>query len=278
MSVAPSNLAKLTRPRLHKSVLRERLFQVEVDSSDLRLNEEEASQIARHAGTTDSATVSRLYRASAGWTAGLVLLLARKGDHVAESGVKRESKEALFNYLAEEVYRQMDARTQSILIRTALLPQISVAMAAELCADPDAASVLEELYRKQYFVDRTTGAEITYQYHDLFRAFLDARSQIDLASAELRQARLCAARTLEAAGQVNDAVALHQRAENWGGVARMIRAHAAELMDKGRWQTLNQWLLDLPEQAISSDPWLLCWQGVAQMSKSGLVGLPRSRH
>ena len=36
---------------------------------------------------------------------------------------------------------------------------------------------MNDLYRRQLFTDRRAGAQITYQYHDLFREFLLARAE-----------------------------------------------------------------------------------------------------
>ncbi len=144
-----------------------------LDWSALRLNEDEALGIIARAGVGEPPSFRDLYTRSGGWAAGLVLHLAHlKRGEVERSITSLSSNEAIFDYFAGEIFHRMSAQERDILMRTALLPQVTPATAATLSGSADAPSVLNALFRRQYFIDRRTEPEISYRYHDLFREFL----------------------------------------------------------------------------------------------------------
>ena len=52
---------------------------------------------------------------------------------------------------------------------------MTATMAQELTGRVDSEAMLEDLYRRGLFTDRRATEPPTYQYHDLFRAFLARR-------------------------------------------------------------------------------------------------------
>jgi LuxR family maltose regulon positive regulatory protein len=118
--------------------------------------------------------VARLAERCGGWAAGLVLMF----DHVkaSEAATERpESRQALFDYFAAELFDRLPPETRHLLLRTALVPWVSVEMAQALTGNSNAGSLLEGLHRKHLFTDRRAGPVASYQYHALFREFLTAR-------------------------------------------------------------------------------------------------------
>ena len=234
--------------------------------SELRLSDIEAMAIANANARLTASQATKLNQQCDGWVGGLVLLLAH-AQHDAHSEQTRgfQTKEALFNYFAEEVFLRAAAATRQLLLRTALFPNTTVAMAVSITGDETAGAILSTLYNKQYFIERKIEGELTFQYHDLFREFLLRRLSEEENPAQLAALRQRAAAILEGAGQVSEAVDLFKRTQDWPSIARLIRAHAEALLGQGRWQTLNAWLNGMPEHLIDDDPWLLFWRASAQI-------------
>jgi tetratricopeptide (TPR) repeat protein len=232
---------------------------VDLGWTDLCLTESEVVSISRSMRPDAIAPPAQLHATCGGWVAGLVLLLRRH----ARAQVRTSdfaSREVLFEYFTEEAFAAAEPQVRRVLVCTALLPQATASMVRTLCDDHRAELVLEELHRHQYFVDRRHGREPSFQFHDIFRDFLLAKGQTELGE-ELDSMRLRAAQLLELNGEHTEAVALHRLARNWVEIARLIKAHALQLNDTGRWQTINEWFRDLPEATIHSDPYLVYWQG-----------------
>jgi LuxR family transcriptional regulator, maltose regulon positive regulatory protein len=223
--------------------------------SELRLSDIEALAIANTSAPFTADQVNTLNRQCDGWVGGLVLLLAHSQQGASDGETRRfESKEALFNYFAEEVFSRAERATQKLLLRTSLFPNTTVSMAVSLTDDETAGEILSTLYNMQYFIERKIEGELTYQYHDLFREFLLRCLSAEEDLAQLVSLRCCAATILEGTGRLTEAVDLFKQAQDWPSVARLIRTHAEVLLGQGRWQTLRAWFDGMPEPFIDEDP------------------------
>jgi ATP/maltotriose-dependent transcriptional regulator MalT/DNA-binding SARP family transcriptional activator len=231
---------------------------------DLRLTSDEARSILQRSDQTDPAATERVVSLAGGWAAGLVLLSAGAGRVSHESRVDLRTREALFAYFAGEFFDTFTQAEREMLMSTALLPEVSARAATELSGDPQAGSLLERLYRGQYFTERRTEPELRYHYHDLFRSFLIARAEQTLSATTWTTIILRAARQLEANDLFDPAVELYQRCSAWNDAERVILLRAEEWMRQGRWQTLQHAVHSLPPAQVEREPWLLYWSGMAE--------------
>ena len=230
--------------------------------NDLRLTREESDEFIelREHDFTDSGK-QLLYERTQGWAAGLVLML----EAIRRQGTPVEIPETfsphlVFDYLAGEVFRTLNDDHKDFLLRTAVLSQVTASMALELTGHQNAASALEYLNGHDYLVSANRGAgEIVYQYHPLLRDFLLNRAQQVLTREERFVLRNRAAALLERSGHVEDATRLRIENGEWPELARLIRKHAASMLEQGRGETLEQWLEELPNETLSADPWLVYW-------------------
>jgi DNA-binding SARP family transcriptional activator len=271
---AGANIVLISRSAPEPSFLRLIANQTiaELGWTDLRFTESEVASIIRIFRPDAGWPITDLYVACDGWAAGLVLMLRSQGRS-ADRATGFKSREFLFEYFTEEAFTAADPRARKILVCTALLPQTTSAMARALCDDPEADTVLEALHRQQYFVDRRAEGEVTYQFHDIFRDFLLARGPLELDHEHLSNVRIKAAHLLEQRGLLTEAVALHRQSRNWSEITRLIKTHALDLYDTGRWQTINEWYRDLPENFIDVDPYLVYWKGKGQMPLAPALGM-----
>ncbi len=202
-----------------------------------------------------------------------------KRNGMVPEAVVAETREAVFNYFAGVIFDRLPADTQHACLTTALLPQVTARGAELVSGQPEAARLLEQLYRGRLFTDRrmvvaaghgaypgSDGLVATYQYHPLFRAFLLERGR-QAWSPEVRQRwSLNAASLLEVSGQTLDAIAILVELAQWTRAAELIVAQAPKLIAQGRWQTLHAWLQGLPEAVLEQEPWLVYWWGISLLA------------
>lgn len=240
-------------------------------SEDLRLTVEEAIGIAalrqaKAAHQPCPTCIEQAHAQTQGWAAGLVLLLEQACQHDFElPAVDESSQQVLFDYFASELFGRVDKGTQAVLLKTALLPRMTVPMAERLTSDSRAGAILADLHRHNFFIVKRAEADPVYEYHPLFRQFLLTRAQKTFEPAVLARLQREAAVSLEAAGQIEEAAALYRAAGDWAGLARLILNHAAMLLAQGSHQTLAQWLGLLPIEVLEQNPWLFYWRGLARL-------------
>jgi ATP/maltotriose-dependent transcriptional regulator MalT/DNA-binding SARP family transcriptional activator len=238
----------------------------QINWEDLRLTLAETTAIAAKADLQkpDEATLISLQEQTNGWAAGLVLMMQRLKEAGRVNHISRpETMERIFNYFVGQIFEQVSTDMREFLMRTAILPSMTLKMATDISASPKSREFLDYLYCRRLFIDRRGSDEISYQYHALFREFLLDRAQAYFSLRELGDIKGRAAGLLEQSGEIETAAKLLAEAQDWKKLVELIQRHAAALLDQGRNQTLQRLIALLPPITISDEPWLLYWRGVS---------------
>lgn len=238
--------------------------------ADLRFAADEVQAWFAEQGI-DADTACVLHARTAGWAAGLRLVLS--GARGAGPGATIDR--AAFDYLATEVLAHLDAALRRFLLDTSVLHELDAARCAALTGDTHAARWLDEIERRGLFasvVDEATG---TLRLHDLFRDALRHRLRIErpddwprlLARAAgleadpvRRQALLLAAGLADAAARaLLDAAPAMNTGGAVGTVLRLLaaypeafRAGSAEWQRVAALATLTVWRLGESERHFAS--------------------------
>lgn len=238
-------------------------------ATELQCLDDEARAIARLGGGVAEPLLDQVLAQAEGWAAGIVLLMesARRGGALPDQGAAAalaSGREAVFDYFASEVLAGSDPQWRNALLRLSFLPRITAGAAPAIAGHPRAMVLLESLARRHLFTERRFEPEPTFQFHALFRDFLQGQAQQQLSAAEQADCLQLAARLLQAAGHETDAFGLYSRAGLWADAAALALAHAPALIAAGRHRTLGQWIEQLPQPLRDNDPWLDYWLGVAR--------------
>jgi len=232
--------------------------------NDLRLTLEETRAISAAKSVADDGLVRALHERSDGWAAGLTLMLERlrragSGSTASSAG----TPEAVFDYFAGLLFDQAPAAHRRILVGLSYLPRMTSSMAQEVSGAPEAGKLLDQLYRSHFFTHRREGTDPQYQFHTLFRSFLQARALEILGAEVLTETIRRCAQILEDTPEVEAAFGLYAQVGDWQAAARLVLRAATALMSTGRRQTLEQWIEALPASVREGDPWLAYWLGRA---------------
>jgi DNA-binding SARP family transcriptional activator len=201
-----------------------------------------------------------------GWISGLILLLEQgvELDEV-ELDNKEMSPEYLFDYFATEIFYKIDEQTQQFLIKTSMLPRMSASICKQLTGNRAANQILSELARKQYFTVRHGIFKPNYEYHPLFREFLQSRAEESFAQSEYKNLQSTAGILLAKEGDIDNAMSLLERGENWLAMSELILKYAKEQIELGRNRQISRWIEALPEDVIEQQPWLIYWHGMSRL-------------
>jgi ATP/maltotriose-dependent transcriptional regulator MalT len=194
-----------------------------IEWSDLRLTLPEAAAIAALRFDLDAAALRRVYDACNGWAAGLTLALERMKRSDGPAGtLQGAALESVFNYFAGQILNTAEPAVREFLLRTALFARTTAQTAADLSGNPQAARLLEYFYRRRLFTDRRGEPPYSYQYHDLFRAFLLDQ----LEHSRPRQA-VDALRCYQALDRRTEAIGTYQRLKQTLSVALGLKPSAS---------------------------------------------------
>ena len=234
---------------------------------ELRLTQQESNAIVRQRGhALPDHALTELYERTQGWAAGLILTL----EQVAErDSIEAVPDQLVFDYLAGEVFQKTDARTQTFLLNTAYLPQMTADMAKSMTGEADAGGILANMHSNNYFVTlKQARPQPVYQYHPLLREFLLSRVEEAFSKDARNALKRQAAALLEQEGSIGDCVSLLREIADWERMVHVIRQHAEAMLNRGMAQTLAQWVVALPKEVQQQNPWTLYWVAVARMHAS----------
>lgn len=227
---------------------------------------ESAAIIAQRRPDFDSTVIENLHRRAHGWVAGLILLLEQDCKaHLVSDAEADWAPTLVFEYFAQEVFQQLDADSQGLLCGTSMLASVNAELASKLTGLADAGDRLEELYRRQLFINRGSGDQPWYQLHNLYRLFVLQEAKRRNTEGEWRERLQSAAQALVGYDLINEAVALLVEAAAWDRLLPLVLNAAQNLIRQGRWQTLARWIETMPVDLRRSHPWILYWQGVCRM-------------
>lgn len=235
-----------------------------IKGDDIHFSRDESEKLLNMQGqepVTPEAT-DMLYQRTKGWAAGLVLLMAAGPLDQDAHAPDPTGSASLFDYFASEIFNKAGAAAQDVLLRTSFLPGIDRADAEQLTENEMAGRILEGLSRNHYFTEKY-GRD--YQYHPLFREFLQSQARRTFSPADVASIQRTAAGLLERSGRFDEAIALYIESRDWSGVERVLLGRAAELVSQGRGETLEAWINALPVDLRNSNPWLIHWLGVCSL-------------
>ncbi len=232
---------------------------------DIRFTPEESGELlkAQGHGRATREMKEALHDKTEGWAAGLVLLMAGAGSAGPDThSPDQASPASLFDYFASEIFNKAVPAEQDVLLRTSFLQRIEASDAERLTGNDTAGQILERLSRQHYFTEKYDQA---YQYHPLFREFLQSRARNTFTQADVVGIQGCAAGLLEKSRRFEEAIGLFIECREWAGVERVVLGHAAELMSQGRHKTLEEWIIAVPVESRNSNPWLMYWLSICTL-------------
>lgn len=239
---------------------------VVLDENFLRLSEEECRGILRlfisnlEISTDD---IKRLHDETNGWVAGLILLIEQARSFQFKNLLGQHRHQLSFDYFANEVFNKAPPEVQTLLMRTAYLPKISPDIAGKLTQSDDVENILKDLRQRNYFT--TLHADGQYEYHPLFREFLQNRVKQSLSEQEINDLILASARALLSRGEYITALEQLVKTEQYDLATHTILEIAPQLLRDGRIITLRKWIKCLPENMSHSVPWLQYWLAMTYM-------------
>jgi LuxR family maltose regulon positive regulatory protein len=221
-----------------------------IDERDLRMTLDEAQSVAHElAPGVDEAELKALLGATDAWPTALSFAL-RSSTNVGDlREAAATSRDLLYRYLAEQVYRSLEPRHIELLHFIAQLQEIDVEVLR--CAGferPEAS--LEELQTRISFIYRERIG--VYRCHDLFRDFLNYQLRLKGREATYDlQLRVAAA--FESAGHILPALEVYSKNLVERETLRLLRAHAFLLLEQSHSDAVAGALNALPEETLLSE-------------------------
>jgi ATP/maltotriose-dependent transcriptional regulator MalT len=188
-----------------------------------------------------------------GWPAALTFALRTSTRANDLRTVSAGTREMVYRYLAEQVWKSLDDRIRGFLRTAAFLPRVETRLAVAAGFD-DAAAIIESLRERVAFISVLDAG--VYKLHDLFRDFVQRQIQLEGDEA-LREAQASAGRLLERMGMHGEALERFADARAPREVERVLARYHFVLLEKGCFDVVERALRSLPAPIASGNAHVL---------------------
>ena len=225
----------------------------EVDADQLRLRRADLTTLLGSAlgRTASDEEVERLERASAGWPTAVQLALSalRRNPErgfesvIADLGVQDLGLRAFFS---AEVYRRLEPASRELLERSAVLDRFDASLAAALAGRRDVRAALDSMTQRGLLRSFGAGAETSYEWQGLVRAFVRQEVQERDGETAWRRLEAHAANILRGRGEAERAVRHALDGDDTALASDLLLEVAPALLRQGRASLVLSMLEDAP--------------------------------
>ncbi|NMO04662.1 LuxR family transcriptional regulator [Gordonia sp. TBRC 11910] len=243
----------LSRLRLHEKLC-------EVDTTDLRFDTGESRELLVDICglPLPDSSVASLAKSTDGWAAALHLaaLSLRGSPSSSLIGDIAGGQRAVGEFLADNVVNALDDDLLDFLMVTSLTERICGSLAVALSGRSDGPDVLDEVERRDLFLERLDDHRQWFRYHHLFADFL--RHRLAMADPD-RVVRLHAIATdwFAERGMLTDALDHALAGGQVDVAADLVEAEAMALIENSRMAAVLELIGRLPVGAVAERPRLL---------------------
>lgn len=256
-------------PPMATARLRSRGDLFEIRADDLRFTHAETREVVAGVVGMDMGAdaVDHLLDRTEGWPVAVYLAavsLAGAGIVTPALTIGATDRN-IVDFMSAEILAFETDDIRAFLQDTSVLELLDPEMCDVVTQRSDSAAILADLHHRGLFITRVADGAGQYRCHRLLREFL----RQDLLSGDAGRPRAlrrrAAAYALER-GEVEQAAGYLVEAEDWTGLAELIRTEGRGLWEQGRARTLISWMQTMPRQVLFARPWLAL--GLAAMHLS----------
>jgi len=210
--------------------------------------------------------LNQLYETTHGWIMGLrstCYALQTNGSSFAALGQQLQGNAELdFQYFAEEVYPWMEPVVTTPMLKLALLDDIPLRLAEQVCEDEKVSEKLTYLCRNNFFLSQVGNHNEIFSFHHLFRDFLREKCRQLFQGDETADFLNRAAQWYEEKNQLEKALSCLLRAENHDGMEALMERRGMEAYRLGHLYCIHLILKQVPPPVIETRCWLSFFLGL----------------
>ena len=245
----------------------------------LRFRPEEANEFFRVSTELklSAEQLSLLYDQTEGWISGIKLaaISLKRSDDVA-AAIRQFSgrQQHISDYLLEEVIRDLPREMRDFLLQTSVLSQMNDSLCAAVTGQDGCQHQLEQLEQLQLFIIPLDQERKWYRYHHLLSEFLQtmlARTEPGLWD----QANMRAAQWLESNSFFEEAAEHYLAGRQYDEAVALIESHLHEFLIGGKNEAVARWVMQVPEEYVSSKPFLELFYLYAMVGVRKFDGIPQ---
>ena len=225
---------------------------------ELAFDPEEIKELykAKFEGELKDQDAKRIVDKTEGWITGFLLT----AETIRGGGGARAAGIDLYDYLAQQVLDQQPRDMQDFLLRTSFLEEFNQNLCQKTLGQPSGkkswGDLIQELQKKNLFIQPLESEGTWIRYHHLFRDFLQQHYQREFPD-QARDLLIKLVEVYQEKGWLEKAYAACRKIGDEDRLVHYIKSVSSDLFHSGQLSTLKTWLDDLSPKLIEAHPELL---------------------
>jgi len=255
-------------PRFSLARLMARQELVTLSEDDLSFAKEETGDLLRGKCefALDDEAIDLVHQRTEGWAAAIAMVaqslrVSRPERVMAILADPAASVWLVYDYLAQEVFDRLEPQVQDFLIRTSILNRMSPEACDYLLSEDSSVVRLLALEAQCLFIYCLDPLKRSYKYHQLFAEFLRQKLRQQESGITLSGLHGRAAQYWEREEQWEECVHHYLEAGVPLKAAEVIERIGERFIFSGFSKTVEHWLKLLPEEVVTTRPWLMAFRG-----------------
>lgn len=218
-------------------------------AEQMAFNKEEIKELLKDIPGIDvlDAVTEKVHEVTEGWPAGVMFTtLALRNVRNAitiDNIVSICMQSTVHDYIMYEIYRKLPYDVQLFLVNTSILTILSTDVCNVVMGIDNSRSILDYLVQENLFTVKLGGSDNVYQYHSIFRFFLQAQIKKEEKNRLLEKTALYCMHS----GDMEQAVEYGMMINNAEIVEQAVNLIGDTLMNQGQLNKLNRWFSFLLE-------------------------------
>lgn len=210
-----------------------------IGSHELALTLDETGKLLRERFglELDDDSLTRLHQETQGWFTGV--LLAGERWRRKPGGGASDVRQAVYDYLQANA-EGLGEGLRSFLLESSVLPVMTAPWCDHILRRSDSQTILQKVVDQGLFITTTATSPASYQYHPLFRGYLQEELRRE-DPGRLIDLQRRAAEHMAELGRLEEAFDLYADAGEWHAACRLAETNCRELFFAGRVRTLEEW-------------------------------------
>ncbi len=266
----------------------------EIRMNDLRFTSDEVRSFLKTClgARVSPEIVTLLVERTEGWAVGLRLAcmsLREQDDRAAFLKTFQGTDQYIMEYLVDEILSRQPLPTQTFLLYTSFLDRFCAPLGDALLAalpseladgtvQQPSVEILARLTRENLFLMPLDQQGEWFRYHHLFQDLLWHKLKAETTSAQRAALRIAASRWLDENGFAEEALRHYFAAKDTAAAAQLVARQRYALLNRTRWQQLDQRLRQFSPAVLDQYPDLLMLKTWLLYHRGQLAELPAALH
>lgn len=256
---------------IQKLKIKKMIFVLENKELAFTIEETDCFFSAKQKNKISFSQIKKIHTITDGWAGGITLAAEAVNSESDMAKLPYELSCETIDFFSEEIFLNQQKHIRDFLVKSSFFDIIDPEIITNFCDIANPVEILTKLEKRNLFIQRLEqkNNRPVFRFNRLFKDFLENILIAENTKQEYRE--LC-----RKAGEIfcnrdnnESAIKYFIKAGSFDKVSQLIKKSGTDMVIKGRFRDLSNWIESLPLETIWRDPWLIYYLTMTRRISGG---------